>query len=73
MTESIIHDKWFWFTILSVIIIIVLPLIIVLFLIQLPDELKLVSMIALIVIWGVVSGYKDWVIARRKETEQRAM
>ncbi|MCJ7423387.1 hypothetical protein MUP01_03855 [Candidatus Bathyarchaeota archaeon] len=68
MTESIIHDKWFWFTILSVIIIIVLPLIIVLFLIQLPDELKLVSMIALIVIWGVVSGYKDWVIARRKET-----
>jgi hypothetical protein len=68
MTESIIHDQWFWFTILSVIIIIVLPLIIVLFLIQLPDELKLVSMIALIVIWGVVSGYKDWVIARRKET-----
>jgi hypothetical protein len=68
MTESIIHDKWFWFTILSVIVIIVLPLIIVLFLIQLPDELKLVSMIALIVIWGVVSGYKDWVIARRKET-----
>lgn len=73
MTESIIYDRWFWFTILSVIIIIVLPLIIVLFLIQLPDELKLVSMIALIVIWGVVSGYKDWVIARRKETEQRAM
>lgn len=69
MTESIIHDKWFWFTILSVITIIVLPLIIVLFLIQLPDELKLVSMIALIVIWGVVSGYKDWVIARRKEKE----
>jgi hypothetical protein len=68
MTESIIHDQWFWFTILSVIVIIVLPLIIVLFLIQLPDELKLVSMIALIVIWGVVSGYKDWVIARRKET-----
>lgn len=73
MTESVIHDKWFWFTILSVIVIIVLPLIIVLFLIQLPAELKLVSMIALIVIWGVVSGYKDWVIARRKETEQRAM
>lgn len=68
MTESIIYDKWFWFTILSVIVIIVLPLIIVLFLIQLPDELKLVSMIALIVIWGVVSGYKDWVITRRKET-----
>ena len=68
-----IHDKWFWFTILSVITIVVLPLIIVFFLIQLPDEVKLVSMIALIVLWGVVSGYKDWVIARRKETEQRAM
>jgi len=69
----VIHDKWFWFTILSVITIVVLPLIIVFFLIQLPDEVKLVSMIALIVLWGVVSGYKDWVIARRKETEQRAM
>jgi len=73
MAESVIHDKWFWFTILSVITIVVLPLIIVFFLIQLPDEVKLVSMIALIVLWGVVSGYKDWVIARRKETEQRAM
>jgi len=72
MTESIIYDKWFWFTILSVIIIIVLPLIVVLFLIQLPNELKLVSMIALIVLWGVVSGYKDWVISRRKEKEQGA-
>lgn len=72
MTESIIYDKWFWFTILSVITIIVLPLIVVLFLIQLPNELKLVSMIALIVLWGVVSGYKDWVISKRKEKEQRA-
>lgn len=72
MTESIIYDKWFWFTILSVIAIIVLPLIVVMFLIQLPGELKLISMIALIVIWGIVSGYKDWVIARRKENEQRA-
>jgi len=72
MTGSIINDKWFWFTVLSVIAIVVLPLIVVLFLIQLPNELKLVSMIGLIVIWGVVSGYKDWVIARRKETEERA-
>jgi hypothetical protein len=32
-------------------------------------EFRVVATISIIVLWGIFSGYKDWVIAKRKEEE----
>ena len=62
-------DKWFFITVLSVTLVLALPLIIVWLVVQLSPELRLVATIMIIVTWGVVSGYKDWIISKRREKE----
>jgi len=66
---SEVFSKWTWIIIASVILILVIPLIVVWTILQLSPELRLVATISIIVLWGVVSGYKDWIIAKRKEGE----
>jgi len=58
-------DKWFWITVVSIILIIALPLIVVWGILSLPGEVRLIATVAVILIWGVVSGYKDWVVSKR--------
>jgi len=62
-------DKWTWIIILSVTLVVVVPLIVVWSILQLAPEVRVVATIFIIVLWGVVSGYKDWIIAKRKEEE----
>lgn len=66
-----IFGKWFWITILSVTLIMVVPLAVVWFVLELNPELRLVATIVIIVAWGVVAGYKDWIISKRKEEENK--
>jgi hypothetical protein len=66
-----IADKWLWITIFSAVLVVVVPLVVVWFIISLPAELKIVATIGIIVLWGVVSGYKDWVVSKRQEEERR--
>jgi hypothetical protein len=63
-------DKWVWITIVSGALVIVVPLLVVWFILSLPAELKIVATIGIIVLWGVVSGYKDWVVSKRQEEEK---
>jgi uncharacterized membrane protein len=63
-------DKWVWITIVSAALVIVVPLLVVWFILSLPAELKIVATIGIIVLWGVVSGYKDWVVSKRQEEEK---
>jgi len=65
-----VFDKWIWITVFSAVLVVVVPLIVVWFVISLPSELKIVATIAIIVLWGVVSGYKDWVVSKRGESEK---
>jgi uncharacterized membrane protein len=66
---SVILDKWTWIVILSIVLVLVVPLIVVWAVLQMASEFRVVATISIIVLWGVVSGYKDWVIAKRKEEE----
>lgn len=66
---SEVFSKWTWIIIASVILIMVIPLIVVWTVLQLPPEIRLIATISIIVLWGVVAGYKDWIIAKRKEEE----
>ncbi len=63
-------DKWVWITVFSAALVVVVPLLVVWFIISLPAELKIVATIGIIVLWGVVSGYKDWVVSKRQEEEK---
>jgi len=67
-----VFDRWFWITILSVVLIIVMPLIIVWGIIQLPPEIAILATVCLVIIWGVVSGYKDWVVSGRAKAEDES-
>ncbi|MGB9778162.1 MAG: hypothetical protein ACPLW8_02050 [Candidatus Bathyarchaeales archaeon] len=67
----ILHERWFWIIALSVIAIFIVPFFIVSFILALPQELRIVATILLIVSWGIVAGYKDWIQSKRKEEEAK--
>ena len=67
---GILFDKWIWITIFSVLLVIVLPLVIVWGILNLPAELRIIATICIIVLWGVFSGYKDWIVSKEREKEQ---
>jgi hypothetical protein len=62
-------DQWFFITILSVTLVMIVPLVVVWLVLQVGPELRLVATVAIIVAWGVVSGYKDWIISKRREAK----
>lgn len=66
---SEVFNRWTWIVVVGMTLILVVPLIVVWTIIQLPPELRLVATISIILLWGVVAGYKDWVIAKRREQE----
>jgi len=66
---SVWLDKWVWITMLSVILVMVLPLVVVWGILNLPADLRIVATICIIVLWGVASGYKDWVLSKEREKE----
>jgi len=68
--SEVLSNKWLWFTILSAVLVLVLPLVVVWFILQVSPELRVVATIAIVVLWGVVSGYKDWIVAKRREAEK---
>ena len=65
-------DRWFWITILSVLLVIVTPLVVIWGILTLPGDIRIVATVIIIILWGVVSGYKDWVLSKRKEEEEKA-
>jgi len=60
--------QWLLLSVLLVTMIIALPLVVVWGILNLPSELRIVATICIVVAWGVASGYKEWIISKRKET-----
>jgi len=65
-----VSDKWVWITVFSVVLVIVVPLIVIWGILNMPPELRLIATLGIVVLWAVVSGYKDWVISKRQEAEK---
>lgn len=68
--SSILTEEWLWIIILSLILILILPLVVVWVILKLPPILKVVATVVLITGWGIVAGYKDWILSKRKEKER---
>lgn len=64
-------DKWVLITLIAAVAVIVIPLIVIWIMLQLPSEFALIATILLIILWGVASGYKDWVMSKRREEENK--
>ncbi len=69
--RSILSEKWLWIIILALAAISVGPLLIIWVILYLPDELKVVATILIVIGWGVAAGYKDWLKDKRREEEKR--
>jgi hypothetical protein len=65
-----VSDKWVWITIFSVVLVMVVPLIVVLGILDMPPELRIIATLGIVVLWAVVSGYKDWIVSKRREAEK---
>jgi hypothetical protein len=70
---SVFKQHWLWLIVIFATIIVTVPFIVIYLVLLLPPIWGPVFfMIALIIVWGVVSGYKDWVTAKRKEEEEKS-
>jgi uncharacterized membrane protein len=66
----ILRERWLWIIIVAVILIITLPLTVIWLILNLPPTARLIVTIVIIMGWGVAAGYRDWLVARRKEKEK---
>jgi len=62
----IIREKWIWIIIGLCILILVLPWAVLWVILQMPTILAAVFAWTLIISWGVVAGYKDWLMDAKK-------
>jgi Flp pilus assembly protein TadB len=69
---KVLKENWFWFIVLSAALIVTVPFIVIyLVLLSPPIWGPAFFMVALIVVWALVSGYKDWATDKRKEEEEK--
>jgi hypothetical protein len=69
---SIFRQNWFWVIVVFATLVITVPFIVIYVVLLLPPIWgPALFMVALVIIWAFVSGYKDWVTARRKEEEKK--
>jgi len=70
--SKVLKENWFWLIILLVALIVAVPFVVIYLVFLLPPIWgPALFMVALMVVWALVSGYKDWVIAKRKEEEEK--
>jgi type VI protein secretion system component VasK len=70
---SVFKERWFWLIILFATIIVTVPFIVIYFVLLLPPIWgPAFFMVGLVIVWALVSGYKDWATARRKEEEEKS-
>jgi membrane protease YdiL (CAAX protease family) len=70
---SLLREKWVWIIIAMLIAIVVLPMVVVLFILELPAPLRLASLIGLVFCWALASAYKEWTKDKREEEEKTRM
>jgi len=62
----LLTEKWFWLIILSLIMILFGSWILLWIFIMLPHPIGTFLLVIILGAWGIVAGYKDWIIDKRK-------
>ena len=69
---SVFRERWFWLIIIFAMLVVTVPFVVIYLVLLLPPIWGPVFFtIGLIIVWAFVSGYKDWVTAKRKEEEEK--
>lgn len=68
----ILKERWFWIIVAAAMVIVTVPFLLLILLLNLPPILSFVTFILILIAWGMVAGYRDWLRARRKEEEEDA-
>jgi hypothetical protein len=68
---SLLKEPWLWIIILSLDAICIGPFIILWFFLNLPPQLRLLAVVLITVLWGIASGFKDWIKSKREEEKMR--
>jgi hypothetical protein len=70
--SKVLKENWFWYIVFFVVLIVTVPFAVIYLVLLLPPIWGPASfMVALIFVWALVGGYKDWVTARRKEEQEK--
>ena len=68
---SILTERWLWILIITLILIMCTPFLILWFIVSLPPPFSMIATLCLIIGWGIVAGYKDWIMSKSKKEKQR--
>lgn len=68
---SLLKEKWLWIIIVSLIFMVLFSFTLVWILLLLPEPFNLAAFMTFIIAWGIASGYKDWILSRKKEETKK--
>lgn len=72
LISSILRSKYFWVIVIAGILVTLTPFLLVLAIAWLPSPFNALATIGIVIAWGVVAAYKDWILSKIKESEQGA-
>ena len=69
---SVFKEEWFWLIVIFATVILTVPFVVIYVVLLLPPIWgPAIFTVALIIVWAVVSGYKDWVTSKHKEEKEK--
>jgi uncharacterized membrane protein len=66
----IFKEKWFWILLALLVSVILIPFMLVMVILNLPPILRAVATVLLVLCWGVVAAYKDWIKEKREQEKK---
>jgi len=66
-----VFNKWVWILIIFLITICVLPILIIWLILFLPSPYNAIATTFIIFSWGIVAGYKEWILFKKKEEHKK--
>jgi len=67
----LLFNKWLWIIIGCMSAILIGPFFMLYFILILPAEFRGIAIVMVVLGWGIVGGYKDWVIAKHQEEKMK--
>jgi hypothetical protein len=66
----IFKEKWFWIILAALVSVILIPFMLVMVILNLPPILRVVATVLLVLCWGVVAAYKDWIKEKHEQKKK---
>ncbi len=67
----LLFNQWIWIIISGMSAILIGPFIVIYGIFALPLPYRGFAVVTIVIGWGIASGYKDWVINKRREEKLR--